>query len=133
MALETNSNPEDFGNVAGAGGLTISHASYIFNDGQSGNTDAWDNEFVYWTGPLTFSRTLSQGDAMEFPAGAFDVTHPAGDLQGVGIQRRLQASMADLGSPTVRLGVGSMGTTGKQNEVTDAGYTAQVMEFDITA
>lgn len=133
MALKTNASNEDFGDVAGAGGITISHASVIFNDGDSGNTDAWDNEFLYWTGPLTFSRTLSQGDAMEFPAGAFDITLNAGDLEDGGIQRINQAAHADLGSPTVRLGVGDMGANGKSNEVTDGGYTAQVMEFDITA
>lgn len=133
MALKTNSAAINFGTVSGSGGVTITHASLIFNYGQTGQTDAWDNEFLYWTGSLRNSRALVQGDPMEFPAGAFDITLPAGDLQSAGIQRINQAAHDDLGNPTVLLGTGAMGTNGKSNEVSDGGYTRQQAAFTITA
>ena len=133
MALKTNTNPEDFGDVQSAGGVTITNASVIYNHGQSGNTDPWDNQFCYWTGTIANARTLSQGDAMEIPAGALDITLPAGALKSAGIQRINQAAIADLGSPTVLLGTGDMGANGTANEVAVVGYTRQVCEITVTA
>ena len=133
MALKTNTNAINFGTVSGSGGVVVTHAALIFNYGQSGQSDPWDNEFLYWTGSLRNSRALVQGDPMEFPVGAFDITLPAGDLESEGIQRINQAAHADLGNPTILLGTASMGGTGKSNEVSDAGYTRQTAQFDITA
>ena len=137
MALKTNTNTEDFGDVAAAHGVTITHASIIFNHGASSdpnvNPNPLDRPILYWTGALANSRALSQGDAMEFPAGSIDITLPAGDLVSEGIQRINQAAHDDLGSPTVLLGTNAMGADGTANEVTDAGYTRQQTEFTITA
>ena len=136
MALKTNSNTEDFGDVQGSGGVTISHASVIYNIGVTdavAHPLARDRQFCYWTGAIANSRTLAQGDAMEFPAGAIDITLPAGALQNVGVQHFSQSALDDLGSPTVLLGTGDMGANGTANEVADAGYTRQVVEMEVTA
>lgn len=131
MALISNESAEDFGDVSGSGGVTVTNASIIFNWGASGETDDWDNEFLLWTGTVANARTLSQGDEMIFPAGSIDITLPAGALESVGIQRLHQAAVADLGTPALLLGTGDMGANGKSNEVTDAGYTRKE-NFDLT-
>ena len=136
MALITNSMPEDFGDVQGAGGVTITHASVIYNFERVSDVtypDPWDRQFLLWTGTVANSRALSQDDEMIFPAGSIDITLPAGALENVGIQRLMQAAHGDLITPTVLLGTGDMGANGTSNEVSDAGYTRQDCEITITA
>lgn len=129
MATLTNSNAEDFGNVAD-GQVVVTHASLIADEGGT-------NQQLIWTGALTHSRTLEVGDPLELPAGELDVGLPAG---AQGVQTGWLQDMMDVyfaagarGVPTMKLGTAAMGAAGTNNEVSDSGYTEQEIELTIAA
>jgi len=121
LATISNTNLEDFGDLAGAN-LTITHVSLIFNYGQG-------NELLAVTGALTTPRSFVQGDPLEFPVGSFVGTFPNGAFGAAFLKAVLDALIAARGAPTVLLGTAAMGSDGKQNEVSDSGYSRQTMEL----
>ena len=129
MAHLTNMNEEEFtgGNNA-AGAVTVTHAVL----GWDLTDDA--NRKVIWNGSLATSRSYVAGDPITLPAGALDITFPAGS-QGVEddfIKDALDAIWADQGDDAqLALGTAAITFTGGtiNNEVADANYVRQTVEI----
>ena len=121
----TNTNDENFGNLAAAN-LTVTHFSVIFDYGEVG-------ELLLFTAALVTPRSFVVGDPLEFPAGSLVGTIPNGGFNGAALKAMMDALITDKGTPTVVIGTGAMGATGKQNEVSDMNYSRQLMEFTTAA
>ena len=126
MATATNTNAENFGNVAGAS-VEITHASLTL-------TDSTKADRLLWTGALNTPRTLVLGDPMSLPMGDLDLDWPSGDFEDPPIKEALDLLLASYSTGVMmRLGTGAMGTAGTANEVTDTGYSIQRIELTTAA
>lgn len=115
MAFIKNTNLEDFGDVAGAAGITLSQFKLIFDVGGSNELD-----FGWLT--LSNSRSLAQGDPIDMPIGDLSMELPAGTLTNAVAKAFMDDFLHRRGTaPTVRLGHSGA-------ELTDTGYTAQTVE-----
>lgn len=127
MAHMTNTNEEDFGDVADAA-VTVTHAVL-----------GWDlknaaQRKVIWNGALANARTLAIGDPIELPAGSLDINYPPGN-DGVDdgfTKDMMDAIFTDEGNDAqMALGTAAITFTGNtiNNEVTDSGYAVQQVEI----
>ena len=122
MAYITNSAETDFGDISAGTDITISHYSIILNYGETG-------EQLLITKDLAASRTYVAGDPLILPAGALDGNFINGDYEDAAVKSIIDAYLATkTHGATVLLGTGTMGNTGKGNEVPTArGYSRQVV------
>ena len=131
MATMSNTNREMFGTLNAGPNVTITDYALIFNVDSSSSTIG-DEELLFVTGSLRNQRVLAEGDPMDFLAGSFVYTLPEGQATAAAAKALLDSLIAHYGNPTVLLGTGAMGSTGKANEVPTArGYSRQVMEMTI--
>ena len=129
MAYLTNSQQENFGTVGGNANVTVTHASLIFDYGGDSDGDD-DDEVLLWTGRLAVARTFTPGDEIILPAGALDINLPNGDLEDAAVKLAWDQLIAyKVQNPTMLLATASMGSTGKNNEVTANGYSRQGVEL----
>ena len=131
MATMSNTNREMFGTLTAGENVNITDYALIFNVDSASSTEG-SEELLFVTGSLRNRRTLAEGDPMDFLAGSFVYTLPPGEAEAAAAKALLDSLIAHYGNPTVLLGTGAMGATGKSNEVpTNRGYTRQVMEMTI--
>ena len=129
MASITNRVAENFGAVAG-GPIEITHGSLIFNYDDDVTVAG---QRLAWTGALINPRTLQATDPIAFGVGDFILDIPNGGGQGAWLKEMIDDYIMGRGNPTILLGIGEMGATGRENPVSDTGYSPQPMELVVTA